>query len=67
MRRLLAFLDSMLGRAPLVIDRTTARLGRLRFVTIKPTRGNSSPSWCSTLATILLGFVQLPAWYEKLL
>jgi hypothetical protein len=28
-----------------------ARLGRLRFVTIKPTRGNSSPTWNSTFAT----------------
>ena len=40
-------------------NRTTERLGRARLVTMKPTRGNSSPRWCSTLATIRLGVVQL--------
>ena len=31
---------------------TTEQLGRAMLVTMKPTRGNSSPRWCSTLATI---------------
>ena len=34
---------------------------------MKPTRGNSSPTWCSTFATTRRGVVQLSAWYWKLL
>jgi len=48
MCRLLAFLDPLLRGAT---QRTTARPGRLRFVTMKPTRGNSCPRWNSTFAT----------------
>ncbi len=34
---------------------------------MKPTRGNSSPTWCSTFATTRRGVVQLSAWHWKLL
>ena len=34
---------------------------------MNPTRGNNSPRWCSTLATIRLAGVQLFAWERKLL
>ena len=37
------------------------------LVTMNPTRGNNSPRWCSTLATIRLAVVQLFAWERKLL
>ena len=42
-------------------NRTTARLGSVRFVTMKPTRGNNSPKWNSTLATTLRAVFQLAA------
>ena len=58
-RRLLAFFDPLLRRAAFVVEPDDRRLGRVMFVTMKPTRGNSSPRWCSTLATIRLGVVQL--------
>jgi hypothetical protein len=38
------------------------RLGRLRFVTMKPTRGNSAPKWNFTFATTRRAAFQLAAW-----
>jgi hypothetical protein len=42
--RLLAFLDPRLRCAALVVEAHTYRLGRIIFVTMNPTRGNSSPA-----------------------
>ncbi len=42
---------------------TTRSAGRDRLVTMKPTRGTSSPGCHSTLATTRRFKFQLPAWY----
>ena len=42
----------------LLWNRTTARFGSVRFVTMNPTRGNNSPEWCSTFATTLRAVFQ---------
>ena len=38
-----ALLDPLLGRPPVVVERTIARFVPVREVTMKPTRGKSSP------------------------
>ena len=57
--RILALLDVLLGGASTVVERQDQLVGRLRLVTMKPTVGNSSPGWNSTLATTRRAFDQL--------
>src|SRR5262249_53861933 len=47
--RALAFLDPLLARPALVIERNDPLAVRLMFVTMKPTRGYSSPGCHSTV------------------
>src|SRR5262249_47248351 len=56
--RALAFLDPLLARPALVIERNDPLAVRLMFVTMKPTRGYSSPGCHSTLAIPARGLVQ---------
>jgi len=49
-RGLLAFLDALLRRATLVVEADDGPVVPVSVVTMKPTRGNSSPRRCSTVA-----------------
>jgi hypothetical protein len=46
----LALLDPLLGRPALVVEADDRRFVPVSVATMKPTRGNNSPRWCSTLA-----------------
>ena len=55
------------SRSPAVLMRRCCRLMSVRFVTMNPTGGNSSPAWSSTSATTRFKQVQVSAWHAKLL
>jgi len=61
--RALALLDVLLASGQVVVEGDDARSpGRARLVTMKPTRGQSSPGCHSTLATTRRGLLHDPAW-----